>query len=254
MNITTRSIWAATFAGIIFFGVVVIAFAGQEEELFAQAVKRYQAGDYVKAVDLNERLLNEMGVESPAVYFNLGNSYFKQGKLGRAILAFLRAKMLAPRDADIKQNLSFARQSVERYDGVKKTQDNLHFFSIFRFLSDGELKWFVVLTMMAMGIFFLAVLYAGLPRKRLVLLTVVLFVSTLYILLGYASRYIETQGSAVVLKKAEARFEPTDQATVYFNVSEGEELKIIRQNDGWAKVQREDGRQGWVQAKCVGVI
>ena len=76
----------------IMTGFCASAFAGQGEELFAQAVQKYQSGDYAAAIDLNERILKEAGVESASVYFNLGNSYFRNGELGRAIANYLRVR------------------------------------------------------------------------------------------------------------------------------------------------------------------
>jgi len=254
MNVGLRKMIALLGGVVVLAGMVGPVFAGQGEQVFAQAVKLYQAGDYAKSIELNERLIKEIGVESAAVYFNLGNSYFKRGELGRAILSFLRAQRIAPRDADIKQNLSFARQSVERYEAEKKMPDTLRWLAIFRFLSDNELKWLVALAIMVTGSVFLAGLYTGLPRKRVVLVTVSSCVFTIYVFIAYAAGFVDANGSSVVLKKVDARFEPTGQATVYFKVSEGEELKIIRHKDGWTKVERGDGRQGWVPAETAGEI
>src|SRR5262249_60282743 len=56
----------------------------------------------------HERLLAS-GVASANPYFNLGNAYLKAGQTGRAILAYERARRLAPGDPDLRANLTFAR-------------------------------------------------------------------------------------------------------------------------------------------------
>ena len=53
------------------------------------------------------------GTVSPAIYFNLGNAYFKAGQLGRAIAALREAEKLAPRDPDVRANLQFIRGRVQ---------------------------------------------------------------------------------------------------------------------------------------------
>ena len=50
-----------------------------EDGLYEQAARSYQQ-------------LADKGYDDPALYYNLGNAYFKQGDLGRAILNYLRAE------------------------------------------------------------------------------------------------------------------------------------------------------------------
>ena len=45
--------------------------------------------------------------------FNYGNAEFKAGNLGKAIAAFRRAGLLAPRDPEIRANLAFVRNQVQ---------------------------------------------------------------------------------------------------------------------------------------------
>ena len=112
------------FAGIFFLVLIPAAQAnGKAEDLFSQAVKKYQEADYKAAAALNEKILTEERVESAAVYFNLGNAYLKQGELGKAVFEYRRARNLAPRDADIRANLAFARSlvGVASFDQEGKT-------------------------------------------------------------------------------------------------------------------------------------
>ncbi|MBF0486279.1 MAG: tetratricopeptide repeat protein, partial [Candidatus Omnitrophica bacterium] len=81
---------------------------------FTEAADAYKNGRYEEAIRLNEKVLG-LGLESPALYYNLGNSYFRSRKLGKAIVNYLRAQALAPRDSDIHANLGFARSWVENY-------------------------------------------------------------------------------------------------------------------------------------------
>lgn len=245
---------------VAFFSGIFILFsppplqAGQGEDLFAQAVSRYQSGDYPSAIALNERLLNDMKVESPAVYFNLGNSYFKDGKLGRALLNYLRAERLSPRDGDIRANLGFARQAVEQVEPDKEVPSGRHWFSIFSTLSSIEFKWLALLSIILAGTVCLWGLYAQLPMKRVLLITGFFSAVSCYICLGAVWRSSDSSGRAVVLSRTEALFEPSAQATAYFKVPEGAEVRIQRHKDGWIKIQRADGRSGWVPENTAGAI
>jgi tetratricopeptide (TPR) repeat protein len=101
------------FATTVFFFTVFIfpVFADQANQLFEAANGAYQDKKYSEASELYEQLLAE-GYRSAELEYNLGNAYFRQNDLGRAILHFERAKLLSPGDADIEHNLKIARSQV----------------------------------------------------------------------------------------------------------------------------------------------
>ena len=57
--------------------------------------------------------------------------------------------------------------------------------------------------------------------------------------------------SAIALQEADSKFEPLENATVHFSISEGEKVKILKTQDGWSKIQRADGKMGWIQEKFI---
>ena len=59
---------------------------------------------------LHERRLRNG--ESAAVYYNLGNAYYKAGKIAPAILNYERCLLLDPGDSDARFNLQMARQKT----------------------------------------------------------------------------------------------------------------------------------------------
>ncbi|WP_414478047.1 tetratricopeptide repeat protein, partial [Phocaeicola faecicola] len=80
----------------------------------AEADQAYQANDYAKAIQLYEEILNTQG-ESADIYYNLGNSYYKEKNVAKAVLNYERALLLSPGDADIRFNLEMARaKSVDQ--------------------------------------------------------------------------------------------------------------------------------------------
>ena len=71
----------------------------------------YERGSFVEATQIYQQLADE-GYGDSIVFYNLGNAYYKSGDLGRAILNYLRAERLAPRDPDIQDNLQIARDGI----------------------------------------------------------------------------------------------------------------------------------------------
>jgi hypothetical protein len=78
---------------------------------FEEANTAFAAGDYVRAVPLYQETITLEG-PSAGRLFNLGNAHAKLQHLGPAILAYERAALLGPRDADIRANLKLAREAA----------------------------------------------------------------------------------------------------------------------------------------------
>ena len=97
--------------GIIFiFLVTVFNLQAQSsmESFFEQGNTSYNEGDYEKAVTHYKQTL-KLGQHSAAIYFNLGNAYYKLNNVAESIYYFEKAKQLSPNDQDIQVNSSFAQ-------------------------------------------------------------------------------------------------------------------------------------------------
>jgi SH3-like domain-containing protein len=55
----------------------------------------------------------------------------------------------------------------------------------------------------------------------------------------------------VVAGKTDARFAPTADATVHFQLPEGAKVSIREDRGAWAYIERADGQQGWVKADAI---
>ena len=85
-------------------------FAGPPQN-FDQANQHFQAGNFAGAAEAYQAEINSGGA-SAALLYNLGNSQYRMGEFGRAILSYERARLLTPRDPDLLANLSLARKAA----------------------------------------------------------------------------------------------------------------------------------------------
>src|SRR6266849_1193138 len=90
---------------------VQAGFAQEARLEFNQANQLYRDAQYDKAARLYEQVVKN-GYESPALYYNLGNCYFKLRNIPASILNYERARRLSPHDDDISYNLRLANQRV----------------------------------------------------------------------------------------------------------------------------------------------
>ena len=71
---------------------------------FEESIKLYEA-EVAK-----NKLISQ---ESAELYYNLGNSYFRDNQVAKAIVNYERALLLNPGDSDIRHNLRFAKTRIE---------------------------------------------------------------------------------------------------------------------------------------------
>jgi tetratricopeptide (TPR) repeat protein len=81
------------------------------DSLFALANKYYRDNAFGQAIEIYQQII-EAGIQTPEVLYNLGNAYYKDKNLGHAILYYEKAKLLAPNDDDINQNLAIANARI----------------------------------------------------------------------------------------------------------------------------------------------
>ncbi len=86
--------------------------------LSAKADSAYNSKDYTEAADLYKTIIKEYGVSSD-LYYNLGNTYFRMGKVSQSILAYERALKIDPSNRDARTNLNFVNTTLE-----DKPEDN----------------------------------------------------------------------------------------------------------------------------------
>ena len=77
----------------------------------AQADSAYTKGNYEEAAEIYSNIIKNEGI-SAGLLFNLGNTYYKLGKEGEAMICYERAKRIDPDNEQINQNLQFLKAKV----------------------------------------------------------------------------------------------------------------------------------------------
>jgi tetratricopeptide (TPR) repeat protein len=112
-----RSTFSLILIGLLLLAGLLMALTVLSPKISADATavdaanNLYMSGHYAEAVQLYEEQVAR-GVQDSTLFYNLGNAYFQQGDLGRAVLNLKRAAQLNPRDADIENNLALVREQT----------------------------------------------------------------------------------------------------------------------------------------------
>ncbi len=224
---------------------------------FVRANELYKQREYDSAVQAYTEIINE-GVESASLYFNLGNAYFKQGDLGRAILYYLRAKRLDPSDEDINSNLEFARRfSRVQMEGVQLNPINSFLISLVDSYRIDSLAWtssgcFVLFFLFLIIRFGLGIGNFGV-RIGIILALILLVVTTGLTTFKYRYEFLTRRG-VIVAEEAPVKTGPSPQSDIELQGAPGLIVEILTETDDYYNVLFENKRRGWIEKHLVAEI
>lgn len=215
---------------------------------FEQGNQHYTNGEYDQAITEYEKVI-AAGYHSAALYYNLGNAYFRQGQLGQAIMNYIRARRLAPRDDDIRANLQFARQYT--IDKIEVTQQTILLDYINRFFDSfslAEITWIAAILYILTA---LIVLVRFVYRRFRVPTSVFLAILGLFLVAAIFTavkldRDVLTRKGVVIAQQAEVRSGPGQDFSTKFTAHAGLTFNIEREESGYYWVNFENRLKGWI--------
>lgn len=235
------------------------AVSGSNTVLWAKGNEAYSVGDFKGALTYYSELENS-GLASAPLYYNMGNAYYKTGGIGKAILYYERALKLNPSYSDAKVNLGFVRMQIaDKIDSVpefilvtwvRQLRDSLP--------SDG---WgLLALLFLAAALVFLLVFRfshrRGIKRLYFISACVLFFLTVVsYIFAMNLSMRADNSGEAIVTGLVgNVKSAPNTTGNSIFVLHEGTKVKILEEAPGWNRIEIQDGRQGWMRSGDIEVI
>ena len=240
--------WLSILLALVCAGNI---FAADITTDFAAANKLYAEGKFSEAAAAYENLL-QTSEQSPSLLFNYGNAEFKADHLGKAIAAYRKAKLLSPRDPELRANLAFARTQVTGFT-LRESQWQKWTGSLT--LNEGALLTTVLFWTM-FALFALRQIKPALaPKLRTATRTVVLL--TLFsgaILTLQTWNHFNATVAVVMVADATARSGPFDEAQSAFTARDGAELRVLDRHDDWVQVSNGVGKIGWLSKKQAEIL
>lgn len=229
------------------------------DELWNKANTAYINGDFHTAADTYEEILSR-GVSSVKLYYNLANAYFKEDRLGKAILYYHRALRLAPGNDDIRYNLSVAEART------KDTIEDIPEFFFVTWVRDvrhmmGCTAW--SLLSLALLACMLALFLVYLLAQRISLrkagfygtvVAALLFMLTTWFAMGERREMLDDTSAVVMTASTAVKSSPDKSSTDLFVLHEGTVVTIADRLEGWCEIVIADGKKGWVECRKIEVI
>lgn len=238
------------FCLTIFFAQFSVA-QSEEQSIFQSANQAFSNKKYDQAIQLYESILGK-NIQSPELYFNLGNCFFQKKEWGKTILNYERGLLLDPNDSEILQNLALANS--ERVDEIAVLPK---FFLARWWAQVRELTHSGLWSIFGILLFWIGV--AGIilwilgkkrrQRKRGFLGGMAILGLSLVIFALAYSRYQVQQksGSAIIMsKETSLKTLPNEISKEILPLHEGTKVKIIEKVTSWYKVRLDNGEVGWI--------
>ena len=221
--------------------------------VFAQKQKAdslYEVKNYADAAKIYETDLKH----APSVeeYNNLGNAYYRQNNLPRAILNYQRALRLEPANDDIRHSLELSQiQLPDKFDAPSE----MFFFPLIRKLrtSLNPDTWaFVGLSFLFITFVFLAlfrfVQSVWMQKAALFSLILVAILSLVSLTFAYQLRYqYYNKQLGVVMKDCELFDGAVTSARKMRTLHAGVTVEISSESGMWLQVILPDGTSGWLE-------
>jgi tetratricopeptide (TPR) repeat protein len=226
--------------------------------LFYKANSLYEQREYEKASEEYAKIL-DIDTESGPLYFNIGNTFFKMGKIGYAILAYKKAQRLMPGDSDLKSNLTYAESLTE--DSALQALPHNRVAWLFKFPFREYSLNTVSIILISLYLMLIAMFLIGIInpvfKRRMAILFYPALAGFLLTLGAFSIRYYNEEilnHGVVVIKEAECKYEPIDKSNNYFTLKEGQEVLVLKTRNGWRRIRRLDGKLAWVKSDAIGEI
>ena len=224
------------FLLLFFIGIPLFAVEEGISQYYKNGMDAYKKGQYDLAIQEFESILSN-NWDSPELYYNLGNAFFRSGNTAGAVWAFESCLNLFPTHSDAKYNLKLANLKVIDRMGLPDPPLYLQWYL-------GLKEQFTPTTWINITLFIFFLFSLSVTVNRLFLFSLVqnlrgVILTIFFISLLLTTHSIWTDNSlnlgVIYSLKAEVRSEPNTFSTRLFEVHEGLKVSINQLENDWVK-------------------
>jgi len=255
---TITAILAGLILSSVVFGASSVQANTDPARLMAEANQSYTEGQVDVALDLY-RQANALGVQDPDLFFNLGNAHARRGELGFAVVNYLRARQLAPRDADILNNLAWVRGNITDLELINTDFPIFiaQFVSLVFGLTLGQ--WAVLLLVFVWGLCALVAYqwhrgdFPDNLRRLILVFGALVLISAVVVFWRWRIEEVR-QTAVVVVDEVAVLSGPDDNFGVLFMVHDGLTVRIQEERNQWVRISLGGESLGWMPLSSVEMV
>lgn len=224
-----------------------------------KAEKFYADRNYKAAITSYDSIL-KTGLFSAKLYYNIGNAYYKNNELGKAIYYYELSHKLDPNNEDVKVNLAIANS--KKIDEIESKEN---FFvtvvksGIVNLLSNEAWAYLSIISLIVcLSMYFLFFVSTSSLIKRIGFFGSVIFLIIFVFAMIFGFTALKSKNkikfAIIVSIETKVQAEPTISSPSKFNLHEGTKVKVIESNKEWTNIKLENGNEGWVKTMDVGLF
>lgn len=218
------------------------------------ADNEYAKKNYTQAIADYQELLKD-GV-SADIYYNLGNAYYRTDNITQALLAYERAHLLSPGDADIRFNLKMARsKTIDKITPQSEMFFVTWYKALVNLMSVDGWAYTACLSLLIAIIAMLFYLFHGNDKVRAggfyaSITFIVIFILANIFAFEQRDLLINRTGAIITSPAVTVKNGPSANAGSAFVIHEGTRVDIIDKSlANWRSIRLADGREGWITTK-----
>lgn len=230
------------------------------DSLWNSANQAYTEGRWSDAAD-GYASIAEASLESAALWCNMGDAWYKDGNLSKAILCYEKALKVDPSYGDARFNLDFLNSQIQdRIEPVPELILKTWLRKVSYLLdSDSWAICFLVLFGLTLAMVLLFLLAPSLAGRRAgfftAVVTLLFATGALSFSLWQKNEYTKADTAIVMRPVSSVKSSPSYEAAKdLFVLHEGTKVKVIDSVGSWNNIELADGRQGWIPSSDIEMI
>ena len=234
------------------FWLLALCLSAQDPQtIIEEGNQAYAEGRYQEAIDQYKQVADD-GFESPALFYNLGNAYFKMNDYPHAILWYERAHKLDPGNENIEYNLNVANSKIaDKIDPLPELFYIRWYRSVINLFPINtwavQTIGYFILMLVAVALYFIS--RRLFLRKTGFWAAILFLVLTLFTLLFSISGYhrMKTLHEAIVFDPTmTVKSSPDEKSVDLFVIHEGTKVQLLDKIGEWYEIRIANGSVGWL--------
>ena len=225
------------------------------EDHYDKGLAALSNNQYDLAIQEFETILDS-NWDSPELYYNLGNAYYRNGNTSGAVWAYESCLRLFPTNLDAEYNLNLANLKVK--DRVDLPDPPIY------------LKWYMSIKehytpsiWVNITLLILLLLSLSSTVSRTLSIISLNYISGMFITLFFCSLFITLHSiwtvnafnqGVIFPPTVEVRSEPNTFSARLFEVHEGLKVLVNQQSENWVEIELLDGKSGWIKNQQIRLI
>ena len=236
----------------LFFSSSILA--QDVNSIFEQASLSYEQNEYAQAlIFYNE--IQDLGLYSSDLYYNIGNCYYKLQQNAEAILYYEKALKLNPNDEDALFNLKLVQlQLVDKLAEVPQVFYLKWAESIKNMLTIDQWAKFGLIFLYlfcCLFIMFLFIKTYNLKKRSFTVSMFSLLVAVSSLSLAYYSNNTLKVEAVLIQANSYIKSAPSNMSEDLFILHEGTKVQVLEVFNDWTKIKLSDGMIGWLENQAI---